>query len=100
MKRHLKLLTAIREASDDPQKAYLVRSRLRRALIALNRGFYGDGGALTWPVDVQDSIRRIEQRAINLCQPSEALDVRWKQEWSALQDELERLEARLSAVPG
>jgi hypothetical protein len=98
MQRHLKLLRAIHDASDDPEKAYLVRSRLRRALIALNRGFYNDRRTAALAPDLQDAVRRIEQGALRLCQPSEALDLRWKRDWAALSQELRELETRLAGV--
>jgi hypothetical protein len=95
MRRHLRLLRAVREAASDPEKAYLVRSRLRRALVAFNRGFYGDSNAALLAPELQAAVRRIEQHALRLCQPSEALDLRWKREWSALSREIEQLEGQL-----
>jgi hypothetical protein len=95
MQRYIRLLEEIREASDEPAKAYLVRSRLRRALIGLHRGFYDRQDAATLPGGVAERVERLEQVALRLCQPSEALDLRWKRDWAEMRRELEDLEALL-----
>lgn len=82
----LKLLDAVEEAGRDPQLAYLVRSRLRRSLIALERGrsdeCAGEGLLGEAPSEIRDLTKALAARVVWLCQPSEALDVRWKREWT------------------
>jgi hypothetical protein len=97
MRRHLELIDAVLSAGSNPHQAYLVRSRLRRALVALNRGFSDEQPPADVPGDVDSRARRLEQRALHLCQPSEALDVRWKREWAAVRQELEQLHSELAA---
>lgn len=79
----LKLLDSVDAAGRDPQLAYLVRTRLRRALVALERGQRGgeSGIASTGPPEMRRLMDDLSARVLVLCQPSEALDVRWKREW-------------------
>lgn len=80
------LLEQVEVAGRDPDLAYLVRTRLRRALVGLERGRSDTPSRLL--DDAPDEIRALATslaaRVVALCQPSEALDVRWKRDWSAL----------------
>lgn len=90
----LKLLDQVEQAGRDPELAYLVRTRLRRALVALERGRSDSdkGGILDQaPTDLQDLAKDLASRALWLCQPSEALDVRWKREWRDVLSDMARL---------
>jgi hypothetical protein len=91
----LSLLDAVKEAGRDPRLAYLVRSRLRRALITLERGRRGADEAAplaTAPAEIRDLVNSLRVRVAALCQPSEALDVGWRQEWVMVVSDVERLE--------
>ena len=100
-------LAAVRHAAADPRAAYLIRSRLRRALLSCARLIAEREGvekpALPgqWVVsenaseEVHTAIalcRRIYQNAEHLCQPSESFDVRWEEGWLTLQRDLSELE--------
>lgn len=96
------LLEDVQRAGRDPSRAYLVRTRLRRALVALERGRRDQPGGIL--DEAPDELRRLATdlgaRVASLCQPSEALDVRWKREWGFVLDDVERLQrwvARRSA---
>ena len=94
MSQQLKLLRELREAATDPEGAYLVRTRLRRALVAVTRASFGR----ECDPAVTRAARQLEQRALHLCQPSEALDLRWKSQWSEVEADLDALEAALRAA--
>jgi hypothetical protein len=104
---------AVREAAEDPRGAYLIRSRIRRALLTCVRGVAEERG-LEKPIyagqwlpmnalrpeeqELVDICRRTYQRAERLCQPSESFDVRWEAGWAALQDDLIKLQSALSRL--
>jgi len=103
-------LSAVREAAGDPRAAYLIRSRLCRALLTCARGVAERQGLEKpvlpgqWvlnrdaPQELQDVVRlcrSIYQNAEHLCQPSESFDVRWEDGWSELQRDLAQLEDAL-----
>lgn len=87
------LLEDVEVAGRDPELAYMVRTRLRRSVIALERGRYGDAHGLLHnaPPEIRRLTMRLGSRALSLCQPSEALDLRWKREWAGLLRDVERL---------
>jgi hypothetical protein len=99
------MIAAVRAAADDPRGAYLIRSRLRRSILACTRAVAEREG-LPKPVlagqwvtatdkqaqDVVDLCRRVYDRAQVLCQPSESFDVRWEAGWRDLQTDLVELE--------
>lgn len=108
-------LGALRDAAEDPGAAYLIRSRLRRALLSCAR-LVAEREGVQKPVlpgqwalsdDASEEARaalalcrRIYQNAAHLCQPSESFDVRWEEGWSQLQLDLEELEGLLHRLPG
>lgn len=100
----LRLLDAVQQAGDSPELAYLARTRLRRALIALERGprvsgrLVPDAPTCTSP-EIASCVRRLDQLVMHLCQPSEALDQRWRSEWSTVSSEIHKLRALLLAAP-
>lgn len=102
-KQHcLTLLNEVDEAGRDPQLAYLVRTRLRRALVGLERGRRdqaGDGMLGNAPEEVEALAADLAARVVWLCQPSEALDVRWKREWSGVLRDVGRLREWVSQQP-
>lgn len=106
-------IDAVRSAAADPSSAYLIRSRLRRALLGCARAVAEQQGlekpALPgqWSVrpdaapevaEVVALCRRIYQRSEHLCQPSESLDVRWEDGWRALSSDLDRLQGAVQAL--
>jgi len=105
-------IAAVRAAADDPRGAYLIRSRLRRSILACMRAVADREGlpkpALPgqWlePADQNSReivllCRRIYDRAQVLCQPSESFDVRWEAGWRDLRGELAELEVAIAAFP-
>lgn len=102
-------IAAVREAAEDPRGAYLIRSRLRRSILAVTRSVAESEGlekpalAGQWvtPVDARARgiialCRRIYDRSRVLCQPSESFEVRWESGWTELKDELAQLEAAIA----
>src|SRR5690242_12044320 len=105
-KRCLLLIDRVREAAGDPAAAYLIRSRLRRAILGCARVVaetYGAPkpeipGLFVAPAGISDTDRgivllcnRIYGTARELCQPSESFDVRWAEGWATLERELDQL---------
>jgi hypothetical protein len=89
------LLDAVKEAGRDPRLAYLVRSRLRRALVAFERGRRGTDEAAPLagaPTEIREVVSDLRLQVAVLCQPSEALDAGWRQEWAKVLADVERLE--------
>src|SRR6266511_3653330 len=89
----LQLIEMVREAGEDPESAYLVRTRLRRALLGSARfatlaseaGRPPLPGNHAIPADasqaaakVIDLCSQIHATTLRLCQPSEAFEARWK----------------------
>ncbi len=104
-------IAAVRVAAEDPRGAYLIRSRLRRSLLACARAVAESEGlqkpalAGQWvnPREndarlVEDICRRIYQRSETLCQPSESFDVRWDAGWRDLQADLAALELAVGSL--
>jgi hypothetical protein len=92
---YLSLLDAVKKAGRDPRLAYLVRSRLRRALVALERGRRGTdepAPLATAPDEIRELVSSLRVRVAALCQPSEALDIGWRQAWVKVLTDVERLE--------
>jgi hypothetical protein len=103
----LALIAEVR-ATSDPESAYLLRSRLGRAALSAARLALGTAGA-TYPAvpqqittytssdDPSNRVLRAADRLVEitriLCQPSEALDSRWKAGWNRAVAELGNLEA-------
>lgn len=96
----LSLLDKVDEAGRDPKLAYLVRTRLRRAVIGLERGRREEPDVPPLqqaPQGIRELTTDLTARVIWLCQPSEALDVRWKREWDDVLDGVARLRHWLGA---
>jgi hypothetical protein len=106
-------LDSVREAARDPAAAYLIRSRLRRALLACAREvaevqdlekpclpgqWVLSDSASPELVEIVGICRRIHQRSKQLCAPSESFDVRWEDGWRLLSEDLNLLQSRLEAV--
>jgi hypothetical protein len=96
---YLSLLEAVKDAGRDPRLAYLVRSRLRRALVALERGRRGRAEAAPLegaPEHICELVKDLRVRVAALCQPSEALDTLWRKEWDRVLADVDRLETWLN----
>jgi hypothetical protein len=94
-----RLLDAVLVAGGSPELAYQARTRLRRALLALQRGpngAFATPPAATSPV-IADITRSLEDRLLHLCQPSEALDMRWREAWGLVAEDVVALK-RLVAL--
>ena len=88
------LLEQVERAGRDPQLAYLVRTRLRRALVALERGRSDAPGHRLMEgaaSDIRELVTSLGARVAVMCQPSEALDVRWTHDWDEVLDDVARL---------
>ena len=109
----LLLFEKVREAGDDAESAYLVRTRLRRALLGSVRlatthagvegpdlpGTYSlPAGVSPLAAKVLDRYNRLYERTVRLCQPSEAFDARWRQGWGTCLRDLDELEHALSEL--
>lgn len=92
----LRLLDAVVEAGEDPKLAYVVRTRLRRALLAMERG--RSSGAADERAPLADAppmvhalFTRLSAGVLLLCQPSEALSMRWERGWRDVRSGVEEL---------
>lgn len=109
-----KSIAAIREAIKDPDLAYVARTRLRRSmlscarLVAISCGcsepelpgpFYPPSDASGALKAVASACNKIYNSSSNLCQPSEPLESRWRNAWSALETDLQSLESMLRSLP-
>ena len=94
---YLRLLRTVRDAGELPELAYQARTRLRRALLALERGRRGDPepGPMGGSEQIKSVVLRLQQQALHICQPSEALDLRWRREWADVRRQLQELESLL-----
>jgi len=102
----LSKIAAVRDAAADPDGAYLIRMRLKRAVLACHRAVATECGLMSpnspgylLPVSGSETDRRIAKlanevlgQAERLCQPSESLDARWKAGWTRLEVALNELE--------
>jgi hypothetical protein len=103
-------IAGVFEAAADPRAAYLIRSRLRRAILSCARLVAQAAGADkpvipgVFPAPSPSSrtdaeiialCNRVYATARELCQPSESFDVRWESGWRALSVQLEQLQAAL-----
>jgi hypothetical protein len=103
-------IAAVRDAAEDPGAAYLIRSRIRRAILSCARMvaeaagaekpeipgvFRSPPGCSNTEAEIIRLCNRIYGTARELCQPSESFDVRWGRGWQALSMELEQLQNAL-----
>jgi hypothetical protein len=109
----LELLRVAKNAAQDTDSAYAIRTRLKRSLLGIASLVAAQTG--TAPPEIPDHIDRMPSNCDEstqvlsickslltqiraLCQPSEALDSRWRAGWSLLQQDLEKLEVALQAL--
>lgn len=107
----LDLIDLAREASIDPSSAYVLRARLNRSILFVGRWVADEIGVPgpSLPEDVvllqvtnqkaalllQTCTSVLGQMRL-LCQPSEALDERWRTGWEAVSTALDRLRDQVS----
>lgn len=106
----LRLIASTRAVAEDPESAYASRARLKRSLLSAGQLAAARAGVPgpMMPEDivsmhVQDPVSSeilhicvaLLSKARSLCQPSEALDSRWRSGWTAVCDDLELLERSL-----
>jgi hypothetical protein len=104
---YVEQIRRLRESIKDPNKGYLARTRLRRLILSglakitkevglpkptLPGPFIAPQSASAKIIECVELSNRLYQRATRLCQPSEPLDTRWRNQWSELDADLERLE--------
>jgi hypothetical protein len=108
----LRQVADLRAAAEDPSSAYLIRSRLRRAILSCARlvahstgapkpdvpgVFLAPRGCSEVDSHVVTFCNRIYGIANELCQPSESFDLRWERGWQLLRKELDQLQCLLEA---
>lgn len=108
----IRRIAQVREAAEDVGSAYLLRTRLHRMLLSIQRGLAVDLGiSVKAPclLEVMPDATGTNQRIIELCnsimleskhlsQRSESLDARWQDSWLALQTKLCLLEEELRSA--
>ena len=108
----LRLIRLTKESSTDLDSAYASRTRLKRSVVSVGQlaaARVGIPGPVM-PEDVNDLqvkdpvcaeilhiCTSLMSKAKTLCQPSEALDTRWRSGWNAVCYELDVLERALIA---
>ena len=108
----LRLIASSKASAKDPESAYASRARLKRSVLSVGQLAAARAG-VPGPMMPEDIVRmRLQDpvsteilkicvsllsKARSLCQPSEALDSRWRSGWSAVCDDLELLERSLKA---
>lgn len=106
------LIAYSKASAKDPESAYASRARLKRSVLSVGQLVAAREGVPDpiMPEDIaymrlQDPVSTeilkicvsLLSKARSLCQPSEALDSRWRSGWSAVCDDLELLERSLKA---
>lgn len=109
----LRRIAQVREAAEDVGSAYLLRTRLHRMLLSIQRGVAADLGlSIKAPclLEVMPTTSEASRRVIALCnsimleskhlsQRSESLDLRWQKDWLILQAKLSSLQVELEGFP-
>ena len=109
--RALKQIAELRETYCEPDSAYVARSRLKRVLLSTLRlaaeASGADGpetpGPFRLPINAPHNARELVTlcneafvTSVHLCQPSEALDVRWTAGWNEVGQHLQEIERCLN----
>jgi hypothetical protein len=109
----LDLIRAARASAADPESAYVLRHRLLRIVLAAG-SLVADRAGCPAPATPQEIEGLAVEHALGaavvsaangvmsmtrqLCQPSEALDDRWRSGWAAMVPALDALEASVSRL--
>jgi hypothetical protein len=105
----LSRIAQVREAAEDVGSAYLLRTRLHRMLLSIQRGLAADLGLTVRApclLEVTPKVIGSSRRIVELCnsiildtkhlsQRSESLDLRWQRDWRALQIKLDCLQEEI-----
>lgn len=108
----LSQIEAVKRAAEDPRSAYLIRTRLKRSLLSTMRMVAANAGSeipsfptlakFTSGDKDNENVRLLCNRILlsteRLCQPSEALDVRWREGWKELSLLLGELEGQILSI--
>jgi len=110
----VKLIEKVRTNAADPESAYLLRTRIKRSILSAARLAAEQldikAPRLPAPVALPAAASGLASAVIvscngliaktrELCQPSEALDSRWRKGWEEVVKELEVLQAAVEAMP-
>jgi hypothetical protein len=109
----LQLIESARASAREPESAYVLRTRLKRSLLGVGQ-LAAKRAGVAGPVMPEDigrmSLRdpasshvlsicvSLLAKTRSLCQPSEALDSRWRLGWVAVHEDLDRLERSLLSL--
>lgn len=111
--KFLASLESVQSAAGSSETAYLVRSRLSRTLLDCARLATSACGLRVpelldeWPSlgDAPPSVRAVATKCQELraktkhfCQPSEAFDTRWRENWLSIENDLELLRTLVLAL--
>lgn len=96
----LRRIAQVQEAASEAGSAYLIRTRLHRMVVSIQRrldlALAGDGGptpdAELTAARVRQLLRDIVAGTRHMSQRSESLDDRWTREWRSLEGQLDELE--------
>lgn len=95
------LVREARAAGEDPASAYVVRTRLERVLVAIAScvpALPPEPAAGGEDVGLIADCSHLRAAVGSLCQPSEALDARWREGWQAVSEILVRMQDRLEKL--
>jgi hypothetical protein len=106
----LQLIESARASASEPGSAYVLRTRLKRSLLGASQlaALYAGAVPPLMPNDINRLVVRdpvssevlrncvsLLANTRSLCQPSEALDDRWRAGWVTVCQDLDRLEKSL-----
>lgn len=109
----LRLIASAKASAKEPESAYVLRTRLKRSLLSAGQLAATRAGvaAPLMPEDIErislndwasSEILKICASLLaktrSLCQPSEALDSRWRSGWATVCQELDSLERALLSL--
>ena len=109
----LHMIGTARASAEEPESAYVLRTRLKRSLVSATQLAARRAG-VDEPLMPEDIDRMhldhpaaagvlrvcatLLARTRSLCQPSEALDARWRSGWAEVRQDLDRLERTLISL--
>lgn len=110
----LELIDNVLESAHDIERAYVLRSRIKRSVLSVTRLCAIQAG-VPEPVlphtisnfdcadertaEILSICAVLMSQADVMCQPSEALDIRWKSGWGSLIERITHLKGRLRTLP-
>jgi hypothetical protein len=109
----LGLIASAKASAREPESAYVLRTRLKRTLLSVGQlaAEYAGVAAPLMPDDIEriSTEHPLSSKVLRtcasllgktraLCQPSEALDSRWRSGWQAVCEDLDVLECTLMSL--